>query len=115
MATKTECDVRLHIEPDDNYEPERVIVYKEGPLFVWQSPKGWTAGHFATGFGVSGNRIWDKKRDALAYVQRILEYEKDGKKIDWNIEFCGPDTKDKFMELNGRDFLQGAYDTCNLI
>lgn len=102
MATKTECKVKI-VKP----EGEIVTVYKEGPLFVWQSPKGWTVGHFKSGHGACSNRTWTKKRDALAFAQKLLSYEKDGKKINWNVDY------DDFFEINGMDYLKEAWSFIN--
>lgn len=98
MATKA----KIEIETPDN-QRDVVDGYIEGPLFVYKGTAGWQAGHVKTGYMISGKQIWKTKKEALAYAQRLIDYE------GLNLEF---DKASDFIKLNGVEFLQKVFDEC---
>lgn len=103
MATKIEF----------TYDGETKQAYKEGPLILWMiGEKGpWTVLHEQSKRAVTGGdtlaegKTWEKKRDAMAFAQALLDYEEDGRKVNW-------DTSDYkiFYELNDENFIRRMWD-----
>ncbi len=76
MAKKTEVLISLYKEE----EPFKTIVYVEGPLYTYQQEdRGWLVGHVATGRPCCFDKRWKQKRDALSYLEKMLDSG-----INWN-------------------------------
>lgn len=83
-------------------------VYQEGELFVFSNnEQGWTVGHLKTNLGVCDDMHWPKKGQALDYAKRIMDYEENGVKINWDAS-----TKQIFYQVNDANFVQRAFDAC---
>lgn len=96
------------------FRNETKQAYKEGPFILWMiGDKGpWTVVHEQSGKTVTGGnslqegKTWEKKRDALAFAQALIDYEEDGKRINWDTN-----RYDVFYELNDSDFVRRLWNT----
>ena len=80
--------------------------YREGPFILWMNgDKGpWTVFHEQTSLTVTDGKTWEKKRDALAFAQALLDYEENGVKINWDTN-----RYDTFYQLNDKDFVRRMW------
>ena len=88
------------------YEGKTQQAYKEGSLILWQcDDKQWIVLHEGTAMMVHKDKSWEKKRDAMAYAQALMDYEENGKRIIWDCT-----SYQAFYQINDEDFIVRAWE-----